>query len=271
MSAPSGSVPLGGLAGVTLEELTARAGLQTRVDRKYVVPVAVAEALVAALHDRLDDGLRVLRVDGRERFDYASVYLDTPDLTCFRGAAQRRRRRFKVRTRTYLDSAACFVEVKTRGPRGTTVKTRVPYDADPSAPLTGAATAFVAGVLDAATVPAPAGPLTPALVTRYARRTFLLTGPAPSRVTVDTGLTWAGTGTVAPSHAALRLDGLAVVETKTGSTPSAADRLLWRHGHRPVRLSKYGTGMAVLDPRLPCTPWRPVLDRHVAPALVPAG
>ncbi len=264
-------VPRGDLAGVTLDELTARAGLQTRVDRKYVVPVAVAEGLVATLHDHLGDHLRVLRVDGREHFGYASVYLDTPDLTSFRGAAHRRRRRFKVRTRTYLDSGACFVEVKTRGPRGTTVKTRLPYDADPAAPLTPAATAFVADVLAAAGVATPTGPLTPTLLTRYARRTFLLTGaPGDSRVTVDTGLTWAGTGTVAPSHAALRVAGLAVVETKTGSTPSAADRLLWRGGHRPVRLSKYGTGMALLDPRLPCTSWRPVLDRHVVPALVPA-
>ena len=35
-------------------------------------------------------------------FDYESVYFDTPDLTCYLLAARRRRRRFKIRTRTYV-------------------------------------------------------------------------------------------------------------------------------------------------------------------------
>ena len=47
--------------------------------------------------------------------------------------------------------------------------------------------------------------------------------------------------------------------------PSSTDRLLWRHGHRPVRISKYGTGMAALHADLPAHPWRRVLDRHVTP------
>ena len=64
----------------------------------------------------------------------------------------------------------------------------------------------------------------------------------------------------------MALPRLAIVETKTGATPSSTDRLLWRHGHRPVRISKYGTGLAVLHPDLPATPWRRVLDRHVPAA-----
>jgi len=263
-----------GLAAVTLDELEDRARLQTRVDRKYVVPTAVVDGLLADLRDRLDDDLRVLRIDGRDEFAYESVYFDTPDLTCYLGAAHRRRRRYKVRTRSYLDSGACFVEVKTRGPRGSTVKTRLPHDVALRDRLDADALTFTAAVLDGAHVPAPDDPrYAPTLVSRYRRRTFLLTGTHASdasRLTVDTCLTWAGTGAVGVGRPALRLGGLSVVETKTGSTPSAADRLLWRHGHRPVRISKYGTGLAVTAPDLPSTPWRRVLDRHVTPALVPA-
>ncbi|MCM0641082.1 polyphosphate polymerase domain-containing protein [Cellulomonas wangsupingiae] len=267
MSARTLDGPVTGLPTVTLDELQARACLQSRVDRKYVVPDAVVDDLLTDLRDGCE-AARVLRIDGREVFAYESVYFDTPDLTCYLGAARRRRRRFKVRTRTYLDSGACFAEVKTRGPRGSTVKTRAPYDRDLRDRLTPEALAFARAVLDAAAVPHPDDPrYAPTLVTRYHRRTFLLPGPhgADSRLTVDTHLTW-----TAARGSALRLDGLSVVETKTGATPSAADRLLWRRGHRPVRLSKYGTGMAATTPDLPCTPWRRVLDRHVTPALVPA-
>ena len=54
---------------------------------------------------RLDDGMRVLeRRTALRDFAYESVYFDTPDLLSFRMAAQPRRRRFKLRTRTYLDT-----------------------------------------------------------------------------------------------------------------------------------------------------------------------
>lgn len=274
MSAATVGTAADRFATVTLDELDARASLQTRVDRKYVVPAALVDDLLTGLRDLLDDDARVLRIDGQDDFAYESVYFDTPDLTSYLGAAHRRRRRFKVRTRSYLDSGACFVEVKTRGPRGSTVKTRLPYDVDARDRLTDDALGFTGCTLDDAAVPVPGDPrFAPTLVSRYRRRTFLLAGAQPSldsRLTVDTELTWTGTGAVAPGGT-LRLAGLAVVETKTGSTPSAADRLLWRHGHRPVRISKYGTGLAATAPRLPSTPWRRVLDRHVTPALVPVG
>ncbi len=279
MSGPMGVATATGVADrfatVTLDELNARASLQTRVDRKYVVPAAFVDDVLTGLRTQLGDDARVLRIDGQDDFAYESVYFDTPALTSYLGAAHRRRRRFKVRTRSYLDSAACFVEVKTRGPRGSTVKTRLPYDLDARDRLDRTALGFTGATLDDAAVPAPDDPrFTPTLVSRYHRRTFLLAGPVPaldSRMTVDTDLTWTSTGAVAPVDGALRLDGLAIVETKTGSTPSAADRLLWRHGHRPVRISKYGTGLAAIAPTLPSTPWRRVLDRHVTPALVPVG
>ncbi|SEP89849.1 hypothetical protein [Streptomyces radiopugnans] len=62
-----------------------------------------------------------------------------------------------------------------------------------------------------------------------------------------------------------------MVETKTGSTPSAADRLLWRAGHRPSRISKYATGLAALRPDLPAVPWRRTLRRNFQGAEPDAG
>ena len=236
------------MMAIDLAELMERASLQTRIDRKYVLPSGKLEVLLRGI----EPGARVLEIDGRRDFAYESVYFDTPDLTSYLGAAHRRRRRFKLRTRTYVDSALCWVEVKTRGPRGSTVKTRLPYDPDDRDTLTDEGRRFADDVLD------NTGLYSPTLVSTY-RRTTLFLPRTDSRTTIDTGLVW----TSALTGGSRALEGRVVIETKTGSTPSSTDRLLWRYGHRPVRISKYGTGMAALHTDLPHHRWRRVLDRHV--------
>ncbi|GAA1814136.1 VTC domain-containing protein [Luedemannella flava] len=199
---------------------------------------------------------RVLEIGGIRSFAYDSVYFDTPDLTSYLLAARRRRHRFKIRTRTYVDSDLCFLEVKTRDARGATVKDRLPYspvDRATIGPGRDYVDTMLGGRYDIAA-------FAPTLVTRYQRTTLYL--PATdSRATVDTDLA------LEDAHGrGLRLPGLAIVETKTGSTASAVDRLLWARGHRPTQVSKYATGLAALRPDLPDGPWRRTLRRHFVPA-----
>ncbi len=166
------------LAPLSLEEVLAVADLQTRTDRKYVVDPEVFAALV----DELGAGLGVLEIGGVRSFRYESVYFDTPALDSYLGAAHGRRRRFKVRTRSYLDSGDCMLEVKTRGGRGETVKDRMPYDIGRRSTIDAAGLEFVRSH---ASLPAGAT-LAPVLTTAYARSTLvdLATG---SRLTCDTG------------------------------------------------------------------------------------
>lgn len=106
---------LDALDTVDLEQLNAEAELQTRVDRKYMLPIAALPALL----ERLPDRVRVPDIDGNRASSYESVYFDTPELTSFRLAAHaRRRRRFKIRTRSYVDSDASFLEVTAGGGAG---------------------------------------------------------------------------------------------------------------------------------------------------------
>ena len=276
------------LAPTSLAELNGAAGLLTRVDRKYLVPLERAQSLV----DGLTSDARVLDIDGRRRFSYASTYFDTPGLEAFMLAARKRRRRFKVRTRTYLDSGLCFLEVKTRGARGTTVKRRMGYHPDDASRLTGSGRAFVAACLASTGVTGPAAAqqvaatLRPVLTTTYERTTLHLPD-AEARATIDTALTWRRltpaaherTATVAgapqalrPAHLTAAIDdgepvavaGVAVVETKNPATPSPADRALWDAGHRPTRISKYATGMALLHPELPANRWYRTLTHELA-------
>ena len=97
------------LVPASLADVDAVAALQDRVDRKYVLHVDAVADLVRALAPQLS----VLEIDGRRAFGYESIYFDTADFESYLGAAYRRRRRFKVRTRCYLDSERTMLEVKT--------------------------------------------------------------------------------------------------------------------------------------------------------------
>lgn len=256
-------VPLAGLDTIDLAELTDRASLLTRIDRKYVLPRSALDAVLADL----DPGVRVLDINGVRSSAYESVYFDTPELTSFLMAAHPRRRRFKIRTRTYVDSAQSYLEVKTRGGRGLTVKDRLPYALDDRATLTAEGRRYTDTVLDEADITGAEGQdLVPTLTTRYLRTTLFIP-ESSSRATIDTGLSWA----TVPDRPAVRADALplrldrpqlAIVETKSGSRASAVDRILWAHGHRPATMSKYGTGMAALRRDLPANKWAPVLRRY---------
>lgn len=248
--------PLDRLALIGLDELVEEAALLARVDRKYVVPAAALPDLLAAV----PASTRALEIDGTRRFGYRSTYLDTAGRASYLLAGKGRRRRFKVRTRAYLDTGTCWLEVKTRAGRDVTIKQRIPHHDAELAPLSPDGLDFVDRCLaDAHLGSVGALDLEPVMVTAYQRATLFLP-ESLSRVTVDTDLGWTS---LAGPRRDLDRPSLAIVETKTGSTPSAVDRLLWSRGHRPTRISKYGVGMAALDPSLPRLKWHRTLQQQL--------
>lgn len=256
MSAPA-SCAVGNLhllPAVGLEELNAEAALQTRVDRKYVVPLGLARQLLATCQA----DMLVLEMGGARSFAYDSVYFDTAALDSYLLAAHGRRRRYKIRTRTYVDSAASFLEVKTEGAREATVKERIPYRLKDRARLTDEGLDYVRDTLTAAVGTVPSGVLEPVIETRYQRTTLYLP-ESGSRATIDTDVTWQR-----PSHQPWVLDDAVILETKSGSTAGPLDRHLWAHGVRPSRISKFATGMAALRPDLPANRWNRTLRRSLA-------
>lgn len=237
--------PLDQLPTVTLAELTASAALLTRVDRKYVLTTDDVDRACR----QLPQHTRALEIDGSRSVGYTSTYLDTPDLTSYLDAAHRRRRRWKVRTRSY-QTGGHFLEVKTvRG--ATTVKERIPWR--DTTRLDAVGRDFVESSLRSSGIILDAATLAPALVTRYHRSTLLL--PSGARATLDVGLAW-----TAPETGDCRGFGDRVVlETKSARTASELDHLLWRLGHRPQRISKYAVGLATLHPALPHNRWHRLL------------
>lgn len=276
----------GHLFPTTLEDLNSAASLLTRVDRKYLVASSAAQNVVDALTGRA----LVLDIDGRRSFSYASTYFDTPGLDSYLQAARKRRHRFKIRTRSYLDSGLTFLEVKTRGPRGATIKQRLDYRAADADRLTEEGIDFVVECLAPLTGSAQearrtAQSLRPVMATTY-RRTTLHLPDDDARATIDTDLAWTalaprsgassgsssttGAGRTRPTvvgrGASQAAGPFAVVETKNPARHSPTDRYLWAAGHRPSRISKYATGMAALHPELPANKWHRLLTRELAGA-----
>lgn len=230
---------------VSLDEVMEVAGLQTRMEKKYLLTPEEFVALSGELED-----LRVLQIDGRRLFGYESAYFDSPDLQLFRAHRQGRRQRYKVRTRTYLDSGESLFEVKLKGGRGQTVKLRLPYEYEDRDRVTGVAQDFLEdALLDNYQVRPPE--LAQSLVTRYSRATFVDVVDG-ARLTCDIDLACTADGDTQPGP------DLILVESKSTGT-GRADAVLARLGIRPVSVSKYCIGIALTNPELPANKWNRML------------
>ena len=239
------------LPAVDLSTLESNAALLTRVDRKYVVSLLTFQRLVHALGDEW----QALEIDGCRLFGYTSTYFDTDDLATYRAHLQRRRKRYKVRVRTYADSEVCMLEVKRKGLRGVTVKQRQSHPAGQQAELGPDGRDFVSGALgEHATLPAAA--LRPVVVTTNRRATLVAVADR-ARLTVDTDLTCGWRERVTT----LRADHV-VLESKVEGHASTVDRLLRALGERPVTISKYCIGVASLGLDVPTNPWRRTMRRY---------
>jgi hypothetical protein len=233
---------------ISLEAANDIAELQTRTDRKYIVD----EAGLGSLLDALSSTVSVLTVDGEQSCAYRSTYFDTADFALYRAAAQGRRQRYKVRSRTYGDAGPCFLEVKAKGRRGANVKSRIGYCRGDHRTITRDGHHFVEQATGRGDL---AASLLPVLTTEYARIT--LVDPARrTRLTVDRDVRCADV-----DGNAATLDGI-IVETKSAGAPSAADQWLWRHHVRPATVSKFCTGLAAVRPELPSNKWHRVIARH---------
>jgi hypothetical protein len=237
---------------VSLDEVNAIAALQTRIDRKYVItPGALAHALAG-----LDAPPRVLDIGGQRSFGYESVYFDTPRLDSYFRAARRRPHRFKVRTRLYVDSQICNLEVKLKSTRGHTVKHRIAHQVADQATLGDAGAAFVHGFEPVHDL---ASELRPVLTTSYLRSTLLLS--SNRRVTIDSNVGFEPIGRALWGQS-LRLGDYVIVETKSTNGVGELDRALWAQSLRPTTISKYCIGLAALTPGLPANRWHRTLERY---------
>ena len=239
---------------IDLSAVERAAALHDRVDVKYVVPVAAFEALAT----RLLDTHAVLESDGRRAFAYRTTYFDTDELDAYRAHLQRRRRRYKCRSREYVDSGLCAFEVKLKGPRGRTVKHRMAYERARRDELSAPALAFVRECVERAYGRRPDGELRPALAVAYTRVT-LVAPELRERLTCDFEVVFS-----APDGTSGRLhDGTVILESKSVRGGALAERVLRELGARPEPVcSKYCLGIGYTHADVKRNRVLPLLRRH---------
>ena len=232
--------PLRAAGAIDLATLDAQSSLQERLDSKFVLDRGDFEDALAELVGRR--GYRVLEIDGQRAFTYRSVYYDTADRRSYRDHVQRRRQRFKVRTRLYVESGLRRFEVKVKGPRGRTIKRARKIDSAYAGVLPAAASAFVDETLMAQYRSTVHEPLDEVLHVEYTRAT-LVSPDGSERVTCDWNLGFHNTN---GHDAGLRRDKV-LVETKSVTERGVAWDVLKHHGARPVSCSKYAAGVALTE------------------------
>jgi hypothetical protein len=237
---------------ISLDALNARAALLSRVDRKYIVDFTTLDDLVDALRKHF----LVLEIEQRRVFSYETVYFDCPELSAYHAHVQGRRRRFKLRSRRYVESGLHVFEIKLKGRGGRTDKRQLRIDAAAHGAITDEGAAFADGILrEAYGHPLPDA-MAPALAMTYQRVTFAARDGS-ERLTWDFALDF-GEASLSPRHA--------IVETKTPSGRGRADRALLDLGVRPVSCSKYCAGIGLTRPGVRVNPWARLLRSYFTAA-----
>ncbi len=221
---------------LSLAALNAKAAMLERQDNKYILP---AGHLRPALH-LFSRHFDVLEIGGKRAFTYATQYFDDADQRAYYDHHQGRRKRGKVRVRSYLDAGFSYLEVKLKDIRDVTVKRRLRVDYG-MAVLDGGAAAFVDTCFHDQYGTAFGRLLTAAIGMNYDRIT-LVAKDGGERMTIDTGLRFSTdrmTCDVAPD--------MFIIETKSARGNGIADKILrGLHLHPTPRCSKYCIGMAAL-------------------------
>ncbi len=221
---------------ISLEDLNIKAAMLERLDNKYIVSVDRLLPAFARFKDLFD----VLEIGGKRSFVYATEYHDNMDAQLYRDHHQGRRKRCKVRVRTYVDAGFSFLEVKLKDVRDVTVKKRLKIElASPELP--SEALDFIDRCHQDMYGTPLGQSLTPVIQMRYSRIT-LVAKEGGERMTIDANLSFrnaANQRCAAPDHY--------ILETKSARGNGVADRIQRSlHVHTTKRCSKYCMGMAAL-------------------------
>lgn len=228
-------------APISLEDINRRAALQTRADNKYFLPWSVFTAFTEMMRDTHV----ILEINGQRAFTYDTQYFDTEDLGCYWDHVQKRRKRFKCRSRRYVDNGQYFFELKLKGGRDETVKHKIAYSEEEWGSVTPTASSFLENRLREAYGITLTEPLVPTLRTLYQRVTFAAEDGS-ERITCDFNLAFGMNG----GWQSRLAENYVLVETKSERGRGNADKRIWSLGERPAVGSKYCVGLSLVKPKL---------------------
>lgn len=207
--------------------------LMNRIDTKYVTTLPI---LMQILKQARETYL-VQDIGGQTIMPYHTLYYDTADADMYREHLRGRKRRQKIRIRSYEASGQSFLEVKNKNNKGRTKKIRIPYLPEDNRSFDD----FIA--MHGNYSPSS---LSERIENRFSRITLVNRNLA-ERLTIDTYLRFRNIGT----GQTCSLDDLVVIELKRdGHTRSPILDVLRECHIHPAKFSKYCMGMAFTDEKL---------------------
>lgn len=217
---------LGRFETVGLDQVSA-AATNDRVDTKFVL----RDTELFELLDGFTDDYRVLDIDGKRFSTYRTQYFDTESFALFRRHHAGGSNRYKVRSRTYLNTGISFVEIKRKTRRGATSKLRL-QTAQFQTRLQQDAKSFIDSNCSV-----KASDLLPSLLNNF-DRIHLVSNKTGDRLTIDLDIE------VEAGSDPMRLSGIAVAEFKQPRTSrdrrdSAFLKEMRAINARPTGFSKY--------------------------------
>jgi hypothetical protein len=209
-----------------------------RFDTKYVLSIETAFEFLR----NMQNDYSLLQINDGVIQSYETVYFDTPDLLCFNMHHNKRRNRFKFRTRHYLSNGKIFNEIKQKLNSGKTIKFRQRRDIIKNeVPIIESFSEFDNWFkLLAENKGYHTTPLIPQLFVNFNRIT-LLNKHFPERMTLDFGLRYAYNNTK------IMLNNTSIVELKRDRSPerTASQEFFRKINKNPSGFSKYVIGIAL--------------------------
>jgi hypothetical protein len=219
---------------ISLKEM-ATVNFMNRIDTKYMLSVD----LLPKVLEEVSEHYRILEIDNDRIFEYSSLYYDTDGDFMYMAHHNGKLNRYKIRSRKYVSSNLCFLEIKYKIKGGRTIKYRVVID-DIETRLSDNSKSYIATY-----TPFKNGLLQPKIYTDFSRIT-LVSNELSERVTIDLGLNFHQNG---HSH---EVGNVAVIEFKregTNKSSKLVDALEYR-GVFPESFSKYCIGRALIEKNL---------------------
>lgn len=211
---------------ITLERMDA-IRLMNRIDTKFVTDTLSLKNL---LKDALNQGYMIFESTGERIHAYDSIYFDTSDLRMFNDHRRGKAVRQKIRTRVYLGSGLCFLEVKKKNNHSRTRKKRVelPLAAFQDFRDDSEACRWLSSHSDFGS-----DDVLPAVETSFNRMTLVDKG-LTERLTIDTSVAFRNLRT----GAAADLGAAAIIELKQdGRIRSKMKGILLKHRIKPIDIT----------------------------------
>jgi len=206
--------------------------LLSRFDRKYVIPIDCIPEILSIAQNHYD----LLSIENKVEQNYISNYFDTEEKILYQKHHNKRKNRFKVRTRDYVDSKIKFAEIKLKSKNNLTDKHRIQIDTNTDG-------LFEINKLIEKYIEVPYT-VKPQVSIYYKRKT-LVNKTIEQRITIDTDLTFSN------SESEINVPHLAIIEIKyAGSIQNSKTPFTHILKKHESNFSKYCIGMALLNPNL---------------------